>query len=85
MPQLTQKHFDETMRSIAQTLTEHGGRFDRIDGRLDKIDARLDRIETLLWHGQRIEEIERRVTRLAELAGDASLATPFRPPVAASE
>ena len=85
MSALTQEHFDETMRSIAEALTEHGGRFDRIDARLDKIDGRLDRIEALLWQGERIAEIERRVIRLAELAGDASLAVPFRPPLAAAE
>lgn len=38
---------------------------------------RLDRIEQLLWHGERLAEVERRVIKLADLAGAADLATPF--------
>lgn len=58
---------------------------DSIDDRLDKLDKRLYRVEALLWQGERIADIERRVIRLVELAGDGSLATPFRPPVVATE
>lgn len=72
MSQLTQEHFDEVITGFKA----------HVDERFDVVETRLGRIETLLWHGQRIEEIERRVMRLAELAGDASLATPFRPPLA---
>lgn len=50
-------------------------------GRLDKIDARLGVVETLLWQGERIAEIERRVVKLGELSGDASLAVPLHPPI----
>lgn len=78
MSQLTQEHFDEVITGFKAHVDE---RFEHMDQRFDKVDTRLDRIETLLWHGQRLEELERRVIRLAELAGDASLATPFRPPV----
>ena len=75
MSQLTQQHFDEVITGFKA----------HVDERFDKVETRIGRIETLLWHGQRIEEIERRVIRLAELAGDASLAAPFRPPLATAE
>jgi hypothetical protein len=62
------------MRAIAQTLTEHTGRF-------DKIDERLDRIEKHLWDEQRLTEHERRIIKLAERTGSPDLATPFARPI----
>ncbi len=60
-------HFDETMTAIAATLADH--------------TARLERIETLLWHGERLTELEDRVRKLAEEVGHPELATPFTRPV----
>lgn len=50
---------------------------------LDEITQRLTAIEKLLWQGQRLEEIELRLIRLAELTGNASLAVPFSKPIGA--
>ena len=60
-------HFDETMGAIANTLTDH--------------TDRLDRIERLLWQGQRIEEIERRIRTLAERTGNPDLAVSMARPL----
>lgn len=53
-------------------------RFERFEGTVTK---RLDGIEKLLWHGQRLEEIEHRVRQLAERTGNADLATPLPQPL----
>ena len=47
-----------------------------------EITERLDRIEQLLWHGERLAEVERRVIKLAEITGAADLAIPFPKPFA---
>ena len=85
-----EKHFDETMRTIADTLADHGSlhaahtkRFDKIDERLDKMDERLKRIEDHLWNQQRFEEHERRIIELAKTSGRPDLATPFTKPIGA--
>ena len=44
-------------------------------------DIRLDSIEKFLSRGQRLDEVKRRVAKLAEIVDDASLATPFMKPV----
>ncbi|MBX3027076.1 hypothetical protein KF840_19405 [bacterium] len=64
-----ERHFDETMRSIATTLGDH--------------TERLERIEQILWRGQRLEEAERRITELAKTVGRPDLATPFTRPIGA--
>lgn len=78
---LTTEHFDDTMRSIADTLGEHGTILNGHTQQLDKIDERLKSVESTLWQGQRLDEVERRVIKLAELSGAADLATPFNRPV----
>lgn len=85
---LTLEHFDETMRSIAETLADHSQRFDRIDATLADHTAlladhtkRLTRIEDMLWQGERIIELERRVGKLAERTGNADLAVPLQRPL----
>jgi transcription termination factor NusB len=75
---LTAERFDQ----FVELYTENHA---AVVKRLDKIDTRLDAIEKMLWQGQRIAEIERRVIRLAELAGDASLAVPFNAPIGTAE
>lgn len=44
---------------------------------------RLERIENILWDGQRVAEIERRLLELAATVGRADLATPIRRPLGA--
>lgn len=78
---LTLEHFDETMRSIAETLADHSLRFDRIDATLADHTKRLTRIEDMLWQGERIIELERRVGKLAERTGNADLAVPLHRPL----
>ena len=56
-------HFDETMRSVADTLSAHTERFDRIDATLadhtQRLDTqRLDRLEKLLDLEHRFERFE---------------------------
>lgn len=75
--QLTAEHFDETMRSIADTLGDHGGQLAAINMRLDKIDTRLGAIEAMLWQGQRLEQMAERIFALAEATGHPELAQPF--------
>ena len=67
-------HFDETMSAIASTLNQHGEL-------LADHTKRLERIEQLLWHGERLTELEARVRKLAEEVGHPELATPFTRPV----
>ncbi|MFI5399160.1 MAG: hypothetical protein ACHQ9S_26820 [Candidatus Binatia bacterium] len=55
--------------------------FTAIQTDLGKITGRLDRIENILWDGQRVAEIERRVIKLAETVGRADLATPITRPL----
>lgn len=85
---LTLEHFDESMRSIAEALADHSQRFDRIDATLSEHTTlladhtkRLTRIEDLLWQGERIIELERRVEKLAERTGNADLAVPLHRPL----
>ncbi|MFI5397696.1 MAG: hypothetical protein ACHQ9S_19340 [Candidatus Binatia bacterium] len=55
--------------------------FTAIQTDLGRITSRLDRIENILWDGQRVAEIERRVIKLAETVGRADLATPITRPL----
>jgi len=82
MPQpLTLEHFDETMRTIADVLTDHTTKLTAIGETLKDHTERLDRIEHILWDGARLTEIERRVIKLAETVGRADLATPITRPI----
>lgn len=66
----------ERFEQFVETYTEnHGG----LVKRLDRIETRLGNIETLLWQGQRIEEIEQRLVDLAKATGHGELARPFVP------
>lgn len=78
---LTAEHFDETMRAIAETLSDHGRGLGDIQGTLVGHTKRLERIEQLFWHGERLAEIEDRFQKLAERTGNADLATPLRRPL----
>lgn len=51
---LTLEHFDETMRSIAETLADHGQRFDRIDA-------------TLAHHTSLLTDHTKRLTRIEDM------------------
>jgi hypothetical protein len=69
MSPLTQEHFDETMRSIAETLTEHNGRFDSINTRLDKIDGRLDELANFETLRENVRHLENRIRILETTRG----------------
>ncbi len=68
---LSTEHFDEVITSFKSHMDE----------RFDTVEDRLDRIEDGLWHGQRLEEYERRIIKLAENTGSADLAIPFTRPI----
>ena len=78
---LTLEHFDETMRTIADVLTDHSTKLTAIADILKDHTERLDRIEHILWDGARFDEIERRVIKLAETVGRPDLATPISRPI----
>jgi hypothetical protein len=48
---------------------------------LGTITDRLDAIEKLLWQGQRLDEHENRIIKLAETVGRPDLAIPFSKPI----
>jgi hypothetical protein len=56
------------------------GRQAEVDERFNAVDRRLEAIEQLLWHGQRLSEIEDRFRKLAERTGNADLAAPLTRP-----
>lgn len=64
---LTQEHFDETMRSIADTLTEHGGRFDQIDATLADHTKRLADLADVGAMRETIRHLETRVSTLESI------------------
>ena len=68
---LTTEHFDEIITAL------HGD----MDKRFDKLDERLGAIEVMLWQGQRLDEHERRIIKLAETVGRPDLATPVTRPI----
>lgn len=86
MPQpLTLEHFDDVITTFKAHIDE---RFESVEHRLDAIDTtladhtkRLTRIEDLLWQGERLVELERRVGKLAERTGNADLAVPLHRPL----
>ena len=78
---LTQEHFDETMRAIAETLGENGSQLAAILRIQKDHTKRLDRIERYLWNEERLQEAERRIIKLAERTGSPDLATPFTRPI----
>lgn len=45
---------------------------------LDKIGERLSVIETLLWQGDRLDEMEKRIIEIAQTVGLPQLAHPLR-------
>ena len=70
---LTTANFDAFVETYPQnhaelvaTLTDH--------------TKHLERIENILWDGERVNELERRVVKLAEIVGAADLASPLRRP-----
>lgn len=67
---LTAEHFDEVITAFKA----------HVDERFDTVDRRLDAIEQLLWHGERLTELEQRIRQLAERTGNADLATPLTRP-----
>lgn len=58
MSQLTQEHFDETMRSIADTLADHGTQLAAIDATLADHTARLERLERQGDVSARVDKIQ---------------------------
>ena len=74
---LTLDRFESFVEAYSTNHADVIKHLDKIDGVLTDHTKRLDRIEQLLWHGERLAEVERRVIKLAELAGAADLATPF--------
>ena len=78
---LTAERFEQFVEAYTTNHADVVKHLEKIDATLTDHTQRLGRIETQTWQGHRIEEIERRVIKLAELAGDASLATPFSPPL----
>lgn len=79
---LTPEHFDDTMRAIADVLTDHTGKLTTIADTLDDLTKRLERIEHISWDGERLAESERRVRSLAEQVGRPDLATLLTRPIA---
>ena len=67
--------------TITNTLNDHTAILNEHTAILNDHTKRLERIENILWDGERINELERRVIKLAEIVGDASLATPLRRPI----
>jgi len=89
MPQtLTSKEFADFVHlytthhaEIVTTLAAHTARLDKIDATLADHTKRLERIENILWDGQRVAEIERRLIKIAETVGLPELATPITRPI----
>lgn len=78
---LTSKEFADFVEAYS---INHGAvikRLDKIDDTLADHTKRLDRIENILWDGQRMAEIERRLVTLAETVGRPDLATPITRPI----
>lgn len=78
---LTAERFDQFVEAYSQN---HGAiikRLDTIDTTLADHTKRLERIESSLWSGQRLDEHERRIIKLAELVGAADLAAPISRPI----
>ena len=78
---LTAERFEQFVELFTEKHGETTAHLDKIDDTLKDHTERLERIERLLWHGQRLEEIEHRVRQLAERTGNADLATPLPQPL----
>ena len=79
----TQNHgaIIKRLDTIDTTHADHTKRLDTIDTTLADHTKRLERIESGLWSGQRLDEHERRIIKLAEIVGAADLATPISRPI----
>lgn len=77
--------FEQRFEHFVDLYAENHGaiitRLDKIDTTLDDHTKRLERIENILWDGQRVAEIERRLIELAETVGRPDLATPITRPI----
>ncbi len=71
-----EKHFDETMGTIADVLTDHTEKLTVITATINDHTKHFERIEHIMWDGQRLDEHERRIIELAETVGRPDLATP---------
>lgn len=78
---LTLERFEQFVEAYTQNHSAIVATLDDHTKRLDKIDGRLDRIENILWDGQRVAELERRLIQLAETVGRPDLATPLTRPI----
>lgn len=72
---------DKRFDSIDDQLADQDEILTAIKQTIDDVSEKVDGIEKLLWHGQRLEEIEHRIRQLAERTGNADLATPLPQPL----
>jgi hypothetical protein len=71
---LTAERFEDFVETYTQNHAQ-------LVATLEDHTKRLERIENILWDGHRMEEIERRLIKIAERTGNADLATPITRPI----